>query len=113
MRKVRLISEGIAAVVQGRIAEAVAADTGRCRLHCSIVSNPQLVIWPVTSCRQNSAALACFPLIAPSAAMAIIAATGATFKFALIIISSWCGFDQPRSLTYVARDGCATTFNLF
>jgi hypothetical protein len=37
VRSVRLISEGIAAVVQGRIAEAVAADTGRCRLallHC-------------------------------------------------------------------------------
>ena len=34
VRSVRLISEGIAAVVQGRIAEAVAADTGRCRPLC-------------------------------------------------------------------------------
>jgi hypothetical protein len=45
--------------------------------------------------------------------MATIAATGATFKNALIIISSWCGFDQPRSPNYVVRDGRATPFTWF
>ena len=37
-------------------------------LHCSIVSKPQLVMWPVTSCRQNLPAVA-LPVVSESGSL--------------------------------------------
>jgi hypothetical protein len=52
-----------------------------------MLSKPQLVIWPVTSVRQNSAALAPGAIIAPRAIAATHAAAGAVaaFKNSLIM----------------------------
>src|SRR5882762_3965033 len=72
--------------------------------HCSMLSKPQLVICPVTSLRQNSAALASGAIIAPKAIVASSAAAGAVaaFKssFIMFVLSG-----SPRSRDN--RDRCA------
>jgi hypothetical protein len=45
--------------------------------HCSIVAKPQLVMWPVTSCRQKSPAVALPVVSAPKMAAAAMAVAGA------------------------------------
>jgi hypothetical protein len=57
--------------------------------HCAMLSKPQLVICPVTSLRQNSAALASGAIIAPKAIAASNAAAGAVaaFKSSFVMLS--------------------------
>jgi hypothetical protein len=100
-----VIGVSVAAVTEGWIAKAIAADPDAAALHCSMLAKGQLVICPVTSVRQNSQALASGVIIAAKAIAASKAAAGAlvAFKNSFIMFagSFWFGF-RPQAEIEIA-----------